>query len=50
MRKYSDPEIRFITFDVTDSVNFGGGEGGGFDPSNPNDSNIYNGKKITIDW
>ena len=51
MRKYSEPEIRVISFEVGDSVNFGGGEGGGFDPVNPADSNIYEGNgKITLQW
>lgn len=51
MRKYSEPEIRVITFDVTDNVNFGGGEGGGFDPGDPADSNIFDGNgNITLQW
>lgn len=51
MRKYSEPEILVVSFDVSDSVNFGDGEGGEMDPSDPNDSNIFDGNgNVTLQW
>lgn len=45
MKRYMDPEMEIVSFEIEDVTNFGGGEGGEI-----SEAQIFGSFNSTVDW